>query len=250
MKRLTRISLLTAAVAGLFICGANTIHLKQRITRLRTDLQNQTASREQAETALAQAERDKRHLTASLKQTEADMEIAVEERQTAMNAANILKVRLLESAGETMRIGRERDEARQELSRYKLAGLEPEEVLKAALYIRVLESSVTRLQAENQALHKRIVSALLASGSDTPSLPADLKAKVVAYDPKWRFLVLDAGESQGVLPKGELLVSREGKLVAKVKISRVEADRSIANLVPNWELGEIMEGDVAIPAPI
>jgi hypothetical protein len=40
-----------------------------------------------------------------------------------------------------------------------------------------------------------------------------------------------------------MMVSREGRLVGKVKISTVQADRSVANILPGWQLGDIMEGD-------
>ena len=71
---------------------------------------------------------------------------------------------------------------------------------------------------------------------------------MIASDPKWHFIVLDAGENQGVLERGELLLSCHGKLVAKARVSRVQNDRSIANLLLGWELVEIMEGDLVIPA--
>jgi cell shape-determining protein MreC len=70
----------------------------------------------------------------------------------------------------------------------------------------------------------------------------------MAVDPKWKFVVLNVGEEQGVIKDGELLVSRDGKLVAKIVVSNVQKDRSIANLVPGWQLGEIIEGDEVIPA--
>ena len=57
-----------------------------------------------------------------------------------------------------------------------------------------------------------------------------------------------AGEDQGVLERGELLVNRNGKLVAKVVVRSVQKDRCIANVLPGWELGEVMEGDQVIPA--
>jgi hypothetical protein len=47
---------------------------------------------------------------------------------------------------------------------------------------------------------------------------------------------------------GELLVSRDGKLVAKVVVRSIEKDRSIANVVPGWKLGEVIEGDEVSPA--
>ena len=47
--------------------------------------------------------------------------------------------------------------------------------------------------------------------------------------------------------KVEALVSRDGKLVAKVKVRAVERDRSIANVLPGWKLTDVYEGDVAVP---
>jgi hypothetical protein len=79
-------------------------------------------------------------------------------------------------------------------------------------------------------------------------LPASLRGKVLVTDPKWNFVVLNVGENQGVLEYGEFLVNRNGKLVAKVMVRTVQKDRSIANVLPGWELGEVMEGDQIIPA--
>jgi len=86
-------------------------------------------------------------------------------------------------------------------------------------------------------------------GPDTDiKLRADLKGKVIVVDPKWEFVVLDIGENQGAIQDGELLVSREGKLVAKIIIRNVQKDRSIANIIPGWKLGEMIEGDEVTPA--
>ena len=60
--------------------------------------------------------------------------------------------------------------------------------------------------------------------------------------------LFDAGEDQGVLEFGELLVNRNGRLVAKIVVRSVQKDRCIANVLPGWELGEVMEGDLVIPA--
>jgi hypothetical protein len=45
-----------------------------------------------------------------------------------------------------------------------------------------------------------------------------------------------------------LLVNRNGKLVAKVKVRSVQKDRAVANVMPGWQLGEVMEGDQVTPA--
>jgi hypothetical protein len=67
-------------------------------------------------------------------------------------------------------------------------------------------------------------------------------------DPKWHFVVINVGEDQGVVEHGELLVNRDGKLVAKVIVSSVQKDRCVANIVSGWQLGEVFEGDLVIPA--
>ena len=79
-------------------------------------------------------------------------------------------------------------------------------------------------------------------------LRADLTGQVIVVDPKWDFVVLNIGDDQGAVEDGEMLVSRDGKLVAKVIIRRVDKDRCIANVMPGWKLGELIEGDVVTPA--
>ena len=48
------------------------------------------------------------------------------------------------------------------------------------------------------------------------------------------------------LKRGEMLINRSGRLVAKVRILSVETNRCVANILPDWKQGEPMEGDVAI----
>ena len=79
-------------------------------------------------------------------------------------------------------------------------------------------------------------------------MAATIRGKVVAVDPKWSFVVLDVGADQGVKERGVLLVSRNSKLVAKVKVTSVQATRSVANIVPGWKIGELLEGDVVVPS--
>lgn len=44
-----------------------------------------------------------------------------------------------------------------------------------------------------------------------------------------------------------MLVSRNGELVAKVRVADVQDSRSIANIMPGWKLKDVMEGDVVLP---
>jgi len=136
------------------------------------------------------------------------------------------------------------------LSAYKSL-MTQQQVANAARQIKALEDSVTAMNEENALLVRRVKSLqkYLPAGDVPIHLPPDLSTKVLAVDPKWHFVVLDAGEEQGVFEHGELLVSRGGKLVGKVRISRVEKNRCVANIMDGWNLAELQEGDQAFPAP-
>ena len=43
-----------------------------------------------------------------------------------------------------------------------------------------------------------------------------------------------------------MLVNRNGKLVAKIRIKSVTDDRSIANVLVGWKFDEVREGDQVI----
>ena len=78
-------------------------------------------------------------------------------------------------------------------------------------------------------------------------MPQEVRGKVLVVDPKWDFLVLDVGAKIGLVDRGVLLVSRQGELVAKIRVTSVQDNRSIANIMPGWKLKDVMEGDVVLP---
>jgi cell shape-determining protein MreC len=84
-------------------------------------------------------------------------------------------------------------------------------------------------------------------GPDQPVIMRDgLKGKVLAVDPKYDFVVLDIGDEQGAKERGEMMINRQGKLIGKVRIGRVEKDRCVATIMPAWKRGQVMEGDQVI----
>ena len=143
-------------------------------------------------------------------------------------------------------------EAQQELSRWKLVGLDPSQIKDLIASEKTLRTANQAMQGENKLLSKKVVDQakrileLTGTQEDVP-LPPTARGKVSVVDPKWGFVVLNVGEKQGVEKNGVLMISRNARLVAKVRIMSVEAERSVANVMPGWKLGEVMEGDLAIP---
>ncbi len=145
------------------------------------------------------------------------------------------------------------DDANGKLEAYRLTGLDPKQIVDIKNSFNGLQANlaedkilITSLQKKNKKLENEL--AVFIDPERPIPLPAALKGKVLVVDPKWNFVVLDVGEDKEVLEQGELLVSRNGRLVAKVKVRSVQKDRSVANIMPGWKIGEILEGDLVIPA--
>ncbi len=58
-----------------------------------------------------------------------------------------------------------------------------------------------------------------------------LKARLVAVNNDWGFVVIDAGEKEGITPDTKLLVTRGTKTVGKVNIFSVQGNRTVANVL-------------------
>lgn len=79
-----------------------------------------------------------------------------------------------------------------------------------------------------------------------PAMPSGLVGSVVAADPKYQYVILNVGQSQGVVTNGVMLVDRDGEFLGKVRIMKVEEDHSIANILQDWKQGDIVEGDKVV----
>ena len=137
------------------------------------------------------------------------------------------------------------------LEKWRQVGLQPDEVKAVIAMLEKTKKERDAFIGENKILGDKITGLTakideLIGKDSVPELPRGLTGRIVAVDPKYNFVVLDIGGEKGVKARGEMLVSRNGKLVGKVKIASVEPTRSIGNLLPEWQNGEIMEGDVVL----
>jgi hypothetical protein len=242
-----------AIIAGLAVGGLNFVKVKEKITTLQANLKEQTDGRIKAETELASTKRDLDKRTAELKQTKSELEVTTAAKQKA-DADLVVQTKRADKLTEDLtKTRQERDSAQSDLAAYKATGVTPQQILGMNKEFKTLQDTLAVSESENKILVQKLkkVETELAVYRDPNffvPLPAGLKGKVLVADPKWNFVVLNVGEDQGVLERGEFLVNRNGRLVAKVVVRSVQKDRSIANVLPGWELGEVMEGDLVIPA--
>jgi hypothetical protein len=251
---LIRICLAIAIIAGLAVGGLNFVKVKEKVTTLQANLKEQTDLKEKAQSELAATRSDLEKTTAKLKQTETTLAETTETKNKAVAEAEAQIKRADKLNADLKKTTAERDTARDELERYVVTGMKPEQIVGASKLIKTLQTATNEnevvIQARGQEI-KRLKNELaryVTQDYHGPDLPMTCTGKVVETDPKWNFVILNIGETQGMLPYGELLVNRDGKLVAKVKVTSVKKNSSVANILPGWQLGDVMEGDVVIPA--
>lgn len=250
---LIRISLIIAIIAGLAAGALNFIKVKEKIDTVVTERNdwNQKYVKTDAELnttkgELAKTEKELTKTKDTLVKTEAERAAAVAEAETQIKKATELSQKLTETTTQ-------RDNARADLAAYVATGFTPPQIAGLGKQIKdaqeALDISVQEKKIIQRSLEKAMAQIEWLSGTNTTiTMRSDLKGKVLVTDPKWDFVVLSVGEDAGAKVHGELLVSRDGKLVAKVIISEVQKGRCIANLVPGWKIGEVVEGDQVIPA--
>ncbi len=243
-----RISLVVTLVTGLLAGAINFFHVKNKIERLRAELAAQTTVAQKAESELARTQGELAKTSVTLKVTKTDLDQTVSEKQAALASLSEQTSLAKKRGAELATLKPQFEDAQRYLERYRVAGLEPEQIVVAAGEIKRLQKALDAAEKNSARLAQQVKLLKPIDGTAPVILPAGLTARVLSTDPKWRFLVLDAGAEEGVLANGELLVRRGDKLVGKARISRVEQDRCIANLMSGWDLGDIQEGDVAIPA--
>jgi hypothetical protein len=247
-----RIVLIVALVAGLASVALNLVKVRDKITTLITERDDWKSKFTKTDAELRTTKSNLETATKKLKETETELASTKDERDKAVAEAEAQKKQAAGLADQLRKTKEALDDAQARLAAWDALGIQPEQIkevlaqLKQAQKEREDSDRKLRLLTFQYGKATNELARYMTEGGYVAPLPPDLKAKVVVVDPKWDFIVIDVGQDQGALEDGQMLVSRNGKLVAKVRIRSVDRDRSIANVVPGWKLSDIMEGDLVV----
>ena len=250
---LLRICLILAILAGL---GAGGLAYYEYSTQIPQFQQQRDKEKEDknAEIALYNKTRDELKRTNNvLVQTQQQLADTKTELTKSEARADAQTKRADDLSAKLTKATSDLEDAQNQLAAYKASDLTPDQVIHLNKNFKDAQMEIAAINGEKTILERRLKAVTaqldeLIGTNNYVKLPADLRGKILVVDPKWEFVVLSIGGDQGAVPDGEMLVSREGKLVAKVIIRSVQKDRCIANIVPGWKLGELIEGDLVTPA--
>jgi uncharacterized protein (DUF3084 family) len=250
---LTRISLIVALIAALAVGVVNIVFVKDKINTIITDRNTQRSEKVQAQGERDKAKTDLASKEKELDQSKQELAEAKTEREKAVATASAQVKKAEELSDKLTRTAQDLNDTQTKLAAYTATGVTADQVGQMSRALKNAKDELDIAKEEQLVLEraKKRVEARLALYEGTNqvvTLRANLRGKILVVDPKWDFVVLNIGQDQGVVDNGELLVSREGKLVAKVIVRSIEKNRCIANIVPGWKLGEVIEGDEVTPA--
>jgi len=246
-----RISLIIVIVAGIAALAVSQLTVAVKIKGLTSELdttkQNLTASQESER----KAKKESKDAVAAADKAKKELETAKTELTASSEKADQQEKRANDLATRLERTTSERNDAQAKLASWLAFGHSIEEIKTTLADNKKLVGDNDALVKENKVLGRTLNQTqseldILTGRKAKVELPPGLKGKIVAVDPKYEFVVLNIGVEEGVLTRGEMLVNRSGKLVARVRILSADSHRCVANVMPDWKQGEIMEGDAVL----
>ncbi len=201
-----------------------------------------------------------KNLTASISKEETNRDTATEAKDLALDEASKAKAELeaakgsgaekaktLESVSSNLEVAaaeKKKIDASMEALRGKFPGIELGEVPRV---VKELEASQKKLvgEQEDASLVKKRLEEDIAKNLAESSRIAEknlqsikrvegntFQATIVAVDNDWNFVVIGAGEKSGLTGSSKLLIQRDGRLLGKLLISKLEPNTAVADVEP------------------
>jgi hypothetical protein len=201
-----------------------------------------------------------KNLTASISKEETNRDTATEAKDLALDEASKAKAELeaakgsgaekaktLESVSSNLEVAaaeKKKIDASMEALRGKFPGIELGEVPRV---VKELEASQKKLvgEEEDASLVKKRLEEDIAKNLAESSRIAEknlqsikrvegntFQATIVAVDNDWNFVVIGAGEKSGLTGSSKLLIQRDGRLLGKLLISKLEPNTAVADVEP------------------
>jgi hypothetical protein len=248
---LLRISLILA-----ILLGAGTIFITQKMARDHfTEMRDaRDKNAKDRDIATQRYQKDEKTLAATsnvLNQTKQTLAKTEEELNGTKQQLASAQDTLNKTKSELAKTIETRKQVEADLAKWSELGVKPDQVRDMIAALQRNKDAIVALEDEKKILSRNVevlqnrINILLGQDYEVP-LPAGTKGSVVAVDPKWNFVVIDRGATNGMLEGGVLMVHRNSQLVGKIRIREVLQNRSVASPMPGWNLGEIEEGDQVI----
>jgi hypothetical protein len=246
---LLRICLIVAILGGGAVVGVNFVMVKKAIVTTIEQRDKEAGLKEAAQKDRDKTKTERDALSGKLTTTSNTLNATRSALVNANAKAESLDKEKTDLSDRLDKANAARDQAQGELTQWRQLKVTPDMVIQLTNQLNLVNmkfagarQEATIIHADDLAINAKYKAVSTLSNEDV-KLPDGLKGKVLAVDPKYDFVILDIGVANGVLPKGIMMVARDGKLIGKVQIASVTGTQCIANIMPDWRRGDVMEGD-------
>lgn len=246
-----RIALILALVAALAALGVSQLVVAKKVTEITGERDTFKSQSEASAADAAKSKSDAKKATEAQKVAEKERDDFKGQFEVASSEVKIQRKRAEESEAKQTAETAAKNDAQEKLAAWNVLGIPIEQVKQLRVDLNKTREERDIHVAEKVVMNRKITelqTELDRYGGTKVKLPAGLKGKVVTVDANYDFVVLDLGSDKGALTNGEMLVSRDGKLVAKLRLVRVQNSQSIANILPEWKQVDVVAGDLVMPA--
>lgn len=228
------------------LCSIGSAYLVYKTKGNFVDMRNQ---RDSAITRYTKDEEEIRRLTADLTKTKADLattQASLQETEqqltttradldTAKGQVDTLTATVADKDKEIVRLNNIINKVDQTDASQ---GAPTEDPLAAPL--RDAQAKVAELQTLNDTLQNKMseieTRSRLLEDKEKARLAGvsrpGIEAEVQAVNQAWNFVVIDKGDKAGVSPNSKLVVKRGGEMIARLRVTSVEPNTSVADIVP------------------
>lgn len=246
---LLRISLVVAIVAGIATFLISHLQVGPKIVNLQSELSMTQNNLAQSEEARAKAQTEAKEANDRADRLDRELVDTKDRLETQTARANTQEARANQREAERDEARRDLTETQRNLAAWRALGIPVETVRERLAELVKANLAIAGMTEENRVLLTKLTQTqnrlnVYEGESDRPpDMSLTRKGKVLAVDPQWDFVIVDLGSNDGAVERGEMLVNRDGKLVAKVRLSRVEETQSVANVLPEWKQTDVEVGD-------
>ncbi|MFO7822235.1 MAG: hypothetical protein R6V56_09320 [Lentisphaeria bacterium] len=108
-----------------------------------------------------------------------------------------------------------------------------------------LQKEVEELQSIKDKYQK-----LIGGQGEADEISPDLHGEVLQYNNTWNYAIINLGGGD-IFKNAELLVARDGRFIARVRVTSVTENISVAEVIPDTQQGELQKGDeILAPANV
>ena len=251
---LLRICLIVAILGAGAVVAVNFVMVKPVIETIITQRTDENTAKKDALGKLTKSQNDLAASRTALTNTTKTLATTKADLDKANSNAKTLETKNTDLTGKLTDAQAQRDKFQAEMAKWDQLHLTPEQVTLLQDNLKKVTQARDGKETENQLLLTKLHDTQDELGrirgtnnvSENPPLPPGLRGQIVAVDPKYGFVILNIGEDKKLLVNGIMMIARDGRLIGKVQIARVDKTQSVANILPAWRHGDVMEGDEVI----